>query len=112
MEITIKSFKSNLQGVKASLSIGIDGIIWITGVNVREGKNGDFLAYPSYKSGEEWKSYIMAKKEFTQAILDNYNTKKEVKFTLGEVTKGNKYNTKLEDNTEDIEEEDSSTFPF
>ena len=34
MEITIKSFKSNLQGVKASLSIGIDGIIWITGVNV------------------------------------------------------------------------------
>lgn len=102
MEITIKSFKSNLQGVKASLSIGIDGIFWITGVNVREGKNGDFLAYPSYKSGEEWKSYIMAKKEFTQAILDNYNPKKEVKITIGTVKK-----------KDDVEEEDSeSVFPF
>ena len=103
MQITIKSFKSNLQGVKASLSIGIDGIIWITGVNVREGKNGDFLAYPSYKSGEEWKSYIMAKKEFTQAILDNYDSKKEVKITIGGTVK----------KQDDVEEEDSeSTFPF
>lgn len=107
MQITIKAFKSNLQGVLASLTIGIDGVFWINGVAVREGKNGQFLAYPSYKSGDEWKSYIMAKKEFTEAILNNYNIKQEVKFTLGEVTHGNSYNTKTEDNTEDPEE-----FPF
>lgn len=107
MQITIKAFKSNLQGVLASLTIGIEGMFWINGVTVREGKNGQFLAYPSYKSGDEWKSYIMAKKEFTEAILNNYNIKQEVKFTLEEVTHGNRYNTKIEDNTEDPEE-----FPF
>lgn len=104
MEITIKSFKSNLQGVKASLSIGIDGIIWITGVNVREGKNGDFLAYPSYKSGEEWKSYIMAKKEFTQAILDNYKIGETVEVFIGK--------TFTDVRCKDEKEEDSEEFPF
>ena len=100
MQITINAFKSNLQGVKASLSIGIEGFVWINNVQVREGKNGEFLAYPSYKSGEEWKSHIMAKKEFTQAILSNYEI-------------GNTVSCKVELRTEDdLKDEAEEEFPF
>lgn len=100
MKITIKSFKSKLQGVKASLSVGIEGLVWINGISIREGKNGDFVSYPSYKQGEEYKSYIMAKKEFTQAILNNYEIDKTVSCNV---------HLKSEDDLKDEAEEE---FPF
>lgn len=78
MRITIKAFESKLDGVEASLTVGIEGIVYINNILVRESKKGKFLAYPSYKSGEEWKSHIMAKKEFSQAILNNYEIGKAV----------------------------------
>lgn len=96
MQITIKAFESKLQGIKASLSVGIEGLVWINNIQVREGKNGEFLSYPSYKSGEEWKSHIMAKKEFTQAILSNYEIDKTVSCNV---------NLKAEDESEE-------EFPF
>ena len=108
MELKIKAFESKLKGVKAAVTVGIDGIIWINGVLIRQGNNGDFVCYPSYKSGDEYKSYIMAKKEFSNAILNNYEIGKTVDVEVG---KGNKkvQNDNTDDNSDDDNEE---TFPF
>lgn len=86
MKLTIKAFSSKLNGVKAAVTVGIDGFVWINGILVRQGNNGEFLAYPSYKSNEEWKSYIMAKREFSEAILKNYEIGKTTSVILGAAT--------------------------
>lgn len=102
MKLTIKAFQSKLKGVKAAVTVGIDGLVWINGILVREGNNGEFLAYPSYKSGDDWKSYIMAKREFSEAILEKYEIGKTATVNFGERTAP----------AEQQKEENEEEFPF
>lgn len=103
MKLVIKAFKSNLKGIKASITVGIDNLVWINGVNIREGKNGDWVSYPSYKSGDEYKDYIMAKKKISETILENYEIGETVEVELG---------VKKKVQEEPEEDEDSDEFPF
>lgn len=74
MIITIKAFKSDRKGVKAILTVGINGIIYINNIKVIETKDktGECISYPSYKSGEFWKSFVVANNKFSQILLDYY----------------------------------------
>lgn len=104
MQLIIKAFKSNLKGVKASVTVGIDNLVWINGINIREGNNGEWVSYPSYKSGDEYKDYIMAKKKFTEAILENYKIGETIEVFIGK--------TFTDVKCKDEKEEDSDEFPF
>ena len=84
MKIKLKAFESKLKGVKAAITVELDGLLWINGILIREGNNGNFVTFPSYKSGDEWRSYIMAKKEFSKAILENYQIGKTVEVGFSE----------------------------
>ena len=79
MNITdIRIYEVNKDSLKAFASITLGGEFVVTGLSVREGKNGLFVSMPSRKAGNEYKDicYPITKElrqKITTAVLEKYN---------------------------------------
>lgn len=72
MNITeVRIYEVNKDNLKAFASITIDGEFVVTGISIREGKNGLFVSMPSRKSGDKWNDICYPiTKEARQQIID------------------------------------------
>lgn len=79
MNITdIRIYEVNKDNLKALASITIDRDFVVTGISVREGKNGLFVSMPSKKVGEKWSDICYpitkeARQTINNAVLEKYN---------------------------------------
>jgi stage V sporulation protein G len=74
----VKIFDINKDSLKAFASITIDDEFVVTGIAVREGKNGLFISMPSRKHGSEYKDICFpitkeAREQITQAVLSKFD---------------------------------------
>ena len=72
MNITeVRIYEVNKDNLKAFASITIDNEFVVTGISIREGKNGLFVSMPSRKSGDKWNDICYPiTKEARQQIID------------------------------------------
>lgn len=81
MKVTVKINTKNAHKIpncKAFVSITLDNALSISGVKLMDGKNGLFLSYPSYKSGDKYHDYIYpltkeAREGLTKKVIEEYN---------------------------------------
>lgn len=80
MRVTVKVFmpQKDMGNLKAFASLTIDDKLVITGIKLVDGKNGLFINFPQYKSGEEWKDVVFPlnkelRDKITKLVVDEYN---------------------------------------
>ena len=80
MKVTAKVFlpKKEMGNLKAFASLTIEDKIVITGLKLVEGKNGMFINFPQYKSGDEYKDIVYPlnkelRDKLTKLVISEYN---------------------------------------
>lgn len=84
MKGTVKVFmpQKEMGSLKAFASLTIDDSLVITGIKLVEGKNGLFINFPQYKSGDEYKDVVFPltkelRDNVTKLVVDEYNNVKK-----------------------------------
>lgn len=80
MKVTAKVFlpKKEMGKLKAFASLKIEDKIVITGVKLYEGKNGMFINFPQYKSGDDYEDIVFPlnyglRDKLTKLVISEYN---------------------------------------
>ena len=80
MKVTAKVFlpKKEMGNLKAFASLTIEDKIVITGLKLVDGKNGMFINFPQYKSGDEYKDIVFPlnkelREKLTKLVITEYN---------------------------------------
>lgn len=80
MKVTAKVFlpKKKMGNLKAFASLTIEDKIVITGLKLVEGKNGMFINFPQYKSGDDYKDIVFPlnkelRDKLTKLVITEYN---------------------------------------
>ena len=80
MKVTAKVFlpKKEMGNLKAFASLTIEDKIVITGLKLVEGKNGMFINFPQYKSGDDYKDIVFPlnkelRDKLTKLVISEYN---------------------------------------
>lgn len=80
MKVTAKVYlpKKEMGNLKAFASLTIEDKIVITGLKLVDGKNGMFINFPQYKSGDEYKDIVFPlnkelRDKLTKLVIAEYN---------------------------------------
>lgn len=84
MKVTAKVYMptKDMGNLKAFASLTIEEKIVITGLKLVSGKNGMFLNFPQYKSGDEYKDIAFPltkelREKLTKLVVTEYNKVKD-----------------------------------
>lgn len=83
MNITeVRIHEVNKDGLKAFASITLDGDFVVTGISIRESKNGLFVSMPSRKVGDEYRDICFpitkeARQQIVNTVMNAYTSNDE-----------------------------------